>query len=547
MSKISEYLNEHILGDVSTSDGTRRAYSVDTSILAMTPDIVVYPRTTNDMRKLARFTFQLAEKGHVISLTPRGGGMDDTGAAISDGIVADTSRYLHDILEYEPKTGQIRVQPGLTLHSLNAALGLQASFIPPTGLDAYSTIGGAVSNNASGSFAGVYGATGDFVEELEVVLANGDLLHTKRISKRELNQKKGLQTFEGEIYRAVDNLIEDNLELIETLGDRDIVSNVGYPGLAKVRGKGGSFDLTPLFAGAQGTLGVISEMILQGANYSGQSSTLAVVFETEEALHDGIDEIVKCNPDSFEIVDARISAAAYKLGKRHPLIRDLISKGEKFTAIGLVRFANAKEGARSRKVKKVLKALKNIAIVENATAHTKEEEDALFALRSDVYVLSQALASDATLTGIFRGVYIPQNRFEEFSTQLKALAAEHKVGMPFTGFPGDSVYSYWPVLSMRTTSDKQKIFKLIDEFTKLVTTHKGSIAAASAEGRLLAPFALKNEDKELVEVYAKLRKIFNPHNTLNTGVKEAVELKDIVSHLRHVHGPSVVHRTNPSV
>lgn len=137
MSKISEYLNEHILGDVSTSDGTRRAYSVDSSILSIVPDIVVYPRATNDIRKLARFTYQLAEKGHTICLTPRGGGMDDTGAALSDGIIADTSRYMHDVMEYDAKTGLIRVQPGLTLHSLNSTLGLQGSFIPPTGLDSY--------------------------------------------------------------------------------------------------------------------------------------------------------------------------------------------------------------------------------------------------------------------------------------------------------------------------------------------------------------------------------------------------------------------------
>ena len=64
MSKVAQYLNEHLLGEVTTSDGARRHFSTDESVLSIVPDMVIYPRVTSDIRKVARFSWQLAEKGH---------------------------------------------------------------------------------------------------------------------------------------------------------------------------------------------------------------------------------------------------------------------------------------------------------------------------------------------------------------------------------------------------------------------------------------------------------------------------------------------------
>lgn len=87
MSKIAQYLNEHLVGETSGLASLRDEYSTDRSVLQITPELVVYPRVTNDIRKVARFTWQLAEKGHAIGLTTRGFGNDQTGGAIGSGIV----------------------------------------------------------------------------------------------------------------------------------------------------------------------------------------------------------------------------------------------------------------------------------------------------------------------------------------------------------------------------------------------------------------------------------------------------------------------------
>ena len=82
MSKVAAYLQEHILGEVTTNPAILDAMSRDGGVLHLMPEMVIYPRVTNDIRKVARFAWQLAEKGHVLPVTVRGAGSDTTGAAI---------------------------------------------------------------------------------------------------------------------------------------------------------------------------------------------------------------------------------------------------------------------------------------------------------------------------------------------------------------------------------------------------------------------------------------------------------------------------------
>jgi len=103
MSKVAAYLQEHILGEVSTNPAILAAFSHDMSVLEITPEMVVYPRVTNDIRKIARFTWQLAEKGHVLPLTVRGNGTDETGGAIGKGIIVTMPAHMNRIFEFDPK------------------------------------------------------------------------------------------------------------------------------------------------------------------------------------------------------------------------------------------------------------------------------------------------------------------------------------------------------------------------------------------------------------------------------------------------------------
>jgi len=129
MSKIAQYLNEHILGEVTSSKAVRQRFSRDASILTITPELVMFPRVTNDIRKAARFSWQLAEKGHVLPITTRGGGSDQTGAAIGRGIIVNTTAHLNNVIHLglKDKDRFVHVQPGVNFKSLNDIIELARS------------------------------------------------------------------------------------------------------------------------------------------------------------------------------------------------------------------------------------------------------------------------------------------------------------------------------------------------------------------------------------------------------------------------------------
>lgn len=144
MSKLAKYLNQHISGNVFDRPSICAEYSTDRSILEATPRLVAFPENTDDVRRLVLFSDQLALRSFRLPLTMRGTGIDKTGAAITEGMIISTER-MDQIEEVDLRGRLIRVQPGITLGALNAALGLQGLCLP-IDYDPRSTIGGLIAN-----------------------------------------------------------------------------------------------------------------------------------------------------------------------------------------------------------------------------------------------------------------------------------------------------------------------------------------------------------------------------------------------------------------
>lgn len=531
MSKISQYLNEHLTGDVTTADATRYTYATDGSILAAVPDLVVYPSVTDDIRKLARFTYQLAQKGHILPMSPRGSGLNQTGAAISDGIIIDTPTHMNRVFEFDQKQRLVRVQPGATLGAINAALQLHGFHIPYEGVPAAATIGGAIASNTH-THHGTY--IGDSVAELEVVLANGDIMQTKRLSRRELSSKKGLQTMEGAIYRAIDTLLDDSQSTIKTIAASRVPANAGYPGIAQVRRRG-MFDLTPLFIGSQGTLGIVSEMILEADLYNEDLLTFAVLVESYDDMVRVINTILEHQPESLHVVDSRLAKLAYKAGRRHAVVAPHIERGDAFAAVLVGAFGDFSERTRQRKVKKLFKDIDRYS-ADRMVAEDLDEARKLRSIENDLYATCQIAPKASPISPLFSGVYIPPRRVTDFLASIQKLTQHYRVALPFTASAISSIYSFWPSLPVRSTQDKQALFKLYDAFSALVIAHGGSVTAGEAEGRLKAPFVVKEDDAGTQALYQAIRQIFDPHGTLNAGVKNGFELRDVAKYLRLPNG-----------
>lgn len=522
MNKIAVYLNEHLLGEVTSSKAMRRRYSRDGSVLTITPEIIAFPRITNDIRKVARFSWQLAEKGHPLGLTIRGMGSDPTGAAIGKGMILSTSVHLNNILTLLTKDRLVQVQPGVTFEALNNALKWQGLALPNSPKnERYGTIGGAIATNALGD----KGEVSNAIEKLEIVLANGDLIETGRVNKRDLSKKLGLQTFEGEIYRKIEGLLEDNDEIIKQLAADRTRDNIGYKSLALVKEKDGSFDLTPLFVGSQGTLGIISEVVLKTQFYKEQTIAVAVV-ESAAMARDITDRLIELNPSVLRTIDGELFRRAAELGAQASLLGSVEGIG---TVIYL-EFNDANDRAQLGKLKKMRKLLNKLSVgMVDSSDHQIDEFEAVLEIGES---LRRAGNDDDIPLPIIDGAFVSAGRREEFTEALAELAAKHHIKLPLSVNILTGTIDVYPTLKLDVIGDKQKLFRLISDYAELVTKTDGAFVSDGGEGRLKANAAWATITEAEAHLYEQLRAIFDPFGTLNPDVKQKNDIRGLVAALR---------------
>lgn len=527
MSKIAAYLRGHLAGEVVTRDDIREALAQDGGILRLKPEMVIYPRNTNDIRKVLRFSWQLAEKGHILPVTVWGGGTDTSSAAIGKGISLVTTAHMNRVYEYDAKQKLVRLQPGVTAAALESALNLQGTTLHMLA-DAplISTVGGAIADAAGGRYAGKYGTIDRAVEQLEVVLANGDVIQTGRINKRELSRRKGLQSFEGDIYRGIDGIIEEYGDLLDTLAANDAT---GYNTIADVKQKDGSFDLTPLFIGSQGTLGAISEMIMRSEFRSTHTTVGVLVFQTTEMARDALDQLYAMGPAFVEYFDAALFDKAAAQGCVYSWYAQT---AEQFTPASVVIFGFDDFNARHREksVKRIQKAYGKREDVSLVIADAEQAPDLIAALDVAAYTALPD-RKDVLAPAVFGGFHVPTARLEDFMNALEALAKRDHAALPLSGHAMTNVYTVHPSLELHKVSDKQRLFKLLDDLTKLVYEHGGTMVAEGGEGRLKARAIYTQLDNRVVEMYAAIRKVCDPYGTLNPGVKQMSDMRELVAML----------------
>ena len=525
MSKVSTYLQSHIIGEVSVRSDVRDAFSTDSGVLQIEPEMVVYPRVTNDIRKVARFAWQLAEKGHPLGITTRGGGTDTTGASLGKGLTLALAAHMHEIFEYDIRQRLVRLQPGVSTTALQQALRLQNTTIPVLrGSHGSGTIGGVIASAVGGMYA-TGGSVLDAIDQLEVVLANGDVLQTERISKRELNRRKGKEGFEGDLYRGIDGLIDEYAEVIAKIPSGDYV---GYSAIADVRRKDGSFDLAPLLIGSQGTLGIISEMILKAQPIPEHRSTVVMTFENRELARDAIDELQRLDPKVLEYIDGSFYNQAIRMGKSYTFYGAEVRKNAVVLVVGF-------EADSERVIKKALKRLhKTFGGHESVscTVFDAKQSAEVESILDVVRYVSAPEHEDVAASALYAGFGVPLSHLETFRQGLDALAAKEHVELPFAGHVATGIYGVYPTLSLKKVGDKQKVLKLIEGLAQLIDSVDGTLIAEGGEGIVKSRAVRTRLDEKERELYDAIRKVFDPHGTLNPGVKQDVDLKTLAGYLR---------------
>lgn len=528
MNKAAHYLQQHLIGEVLTSRDVLRHFSTDGSIFSIPPMLVVHPRAENDIRKSARFAWQLAERGRVIPLTVRGWGTDQTGAAIGRGIVVSTTAHMNKIIELDPKSGSVTAQAGATIAKLQQALHTHGRFIPSTtDSTETTTLGGAVANNDAGRSSYQYGPIREHVIELRAVLANGEVIQTRRLSKREVNKKLGAASFEGQLYRQLDQLIEESSEVIKgmkRLGDRN---NLGYA-ISQVKSKDGTFDLTPLFVGSQGTLGIISEITLESQVHEPNDTMVIIPFTQKRDMFEVVAAInkLKNGPRSVDFIDK--SVISFVQENNPNLFKNTISD-QKPEVIMFVEFEAGRGAKRMVKLLKKFTAEYNVEPFEIE----REDRDAWDVARDSVSMLLTHAKDSENAIPLLDDAWVPIERCAEFLEAAEKLVVQY-TDRPyaFWGQAGSGILHTGVMYDLAQLGDKQKSLRLLNEYYSLVAEFGGTIAARQAEGRLRGSQSAKILTNEEIALMEQVKKIFDPFGVLNPGVKVGVDEADVKASVR---------------
>ncbi|MFZ3134588.1 MAG: FAD-linked oxidase C-terminal domain-containing protein [Methanothrix sp.] len=242
---------QEIAGDrVSSSLSERCCYSSDASQVSGRPDFVVRPANTGE---ISRILLLCNERNVPVVARGAGSGLAGGASPVSGGVVLDMSG-MNRILEMDLENLQVIVEPGVVAEKLNCALKPHGFFFPPDpGSSGFCTIGGMISYNSSGMRSVKYGTTRSYVLDLEVVLADGKVIHT---------------------------------------GSRNLKSAAGY-------------DLTRLFVGSEGTLGIITRAGLKVAPLPKERRLVLASFESAEAAGQAVIAVFSqgITPSACEILD----------------------------------------------------------------------------------------------------------------------------------------------------------------------------------------------------------------------------------------------------
>ena len=527
MGKIARYLNQLIVGNVFDSPEILEAYSTDRSVLKIKPKVVALPESTDDIRKLMRFCYQLASKDIKFPVTVRGAGLDEMGADISNGLVISTEK-MNRILEADKRERLVRVQAGMTLKELNTALSLNGLTIPVGGKDS-ETIGGLISNCPSDIYSGKYGGIMKYVERVEVVLPNGDILQTARLSKRAMKRQAGDKSTISGIYRKVGQLANSNADLIKVI-QKNGNSSYGYPKIALASRKG-SVDLLPLFFGAEGTLGIITEIILRAIPLEMQTRRVVATFKDFEMAQKFLDLANSLKPRELNLYDISILKTVEETGKK---LSEITGKLES----GFVVFAKFDRRINScikkvNSIKKLLPRSSKIIIESNKTRLTINEFE-----NSLTSFIGQAKTGERV--PLVTDFYLPADNLSGFLKDLEVLGKSLKLDLALYGSYSASNYSLRPKFNLEEEDVNKKALAFLRAGAFVIKRRDGTLTGGSPEGRVKAIVTNSEMPEAEKKLYTEIKQIFDRYNIMNPAAKLGADSKSTVKYFRTTGSGKIV-------
>lgn len=544
---LPEELRGVIAGEVDDSKSTLDAFSRDASLFKVMPAVVAAPKDTADVEKLVQFVSgKKAENPSAhLSLTARSAGTDMSGGPLNDSIVLDMTRHFNRTLEVGE--GYAVVEPGVYFRDFDKLTKAKGYELPSyTASRELCSVGGMAANDSGGEKNLKYGKTSRYIEELEVVLADGRAHVLKNYSGEELQQKLALDDFEGEVYRKMSKLVADNRETIERA--RPIVSknSSGYA-LWDLGDGVSSLNLARLMSGAQGTLGLITK-IRYGLVKPHAYSAMTVLFVKDLAeLGKLVPEILAYEPDSFESYDdntfklavkyfpefaAQMKTGIVGLGIAFlPEVWMLLSGGIPKLVL-MVEFRSDSQADALAKAEKLAQEVgeKN-PHVGVRVAKSEQEARKYWTIRRESFNLLRKKIRGLRTAPFIDDFVVPPAKLPEFLPKLQATVAPYKLIETVAGHVGDGNFHIIPLIDPKRPDMPEVIDKLSHQVYDLVLSYHGSITGEHNDGLIRTPYIEKMFGPEMEVLFKEVKRIFDPYNIFNPGKKVGTTFQYAKQHL----------------
>ncbi|MGB9761088.1 MAG: FAD-binding oxidoreductase [Caldimicrobium thiodismutans] len=425
-------------------------YSFDASSLFFSPDGVALPERKEEVIEILRIADY-----YEFPIVARGCGTATTGSPlpITGGLVVSFTR-MNKILELNLEERTVRVEPGVINGELKAYLKRYGLFYPPDPASyAFSSIGGNVATGAGGPRGLKYGTTKDYVLSLEVALPGGKVLKT------------GPQTLKGVV----------------------------------------PYNLTPLFVGSEGTLGLFLEILLKVIPLPEKRRLYLIFFPEEVLAFHFLTEILKMGltPASAEFVDkTTLQALREKL--------EPYKDKAPFSSLLFIEFDGSFEEVLkdSQRFERILKERKYPFIL----ADEEEEIERLWEIRRAISPLLKKLGAKK----IADDITLPRRALSEFLKFLRDLEKASGISISAFGHAGDGNLH----VNLLFEEEKKDIVRsLREQIFKKVLELCGTISGEHGVGYLKRPFVIWELDPLQIEIMKKLKSLFDPKGILNPQIK----------------------------
>lgn len=499
------------------------AYAPDAGFYYLRPQAVVLPVTESEIVALFAFSQQYA-----VPLTFRTGGTSLSGQAITDGILVDLSRYWKSI-SVEEGGDHIRVQPGVIGAVANAHLKKHKRKIGPDPASINSAMmGGILSNNASGMCCGVTKNSYHTTKYIRFILPNGKAFSTE--------QPDDYTRFEHECPEIFGRISElrDTIKAQPHLHDLvrrkyKTKNTVGYSINAFIDHEHPLDILAHLLIGAEGTLGFISEAVLQTLPDYPAKSTALLYFPSIYAACAAIEPLRLSGAEAAELMDRSALRSIEHIKGLPEVIRTLPGGA----AALLVEYHADNTTELKVKTDHFFAVAGDLSLLyEPRFTENPAEQALLWKVRKGMFPSVGAVRASGT-TVILEDIALPIERLGDGIVQLQELFKKYGYDNAIIfGHAKDGNIHFVVTQSFNEAAEVQRYDRFIKEVVHLVVNqYGGALKAEHGTGRNMAPFVEAEWGSELYEIMRSLKAVIDPHNLLNPGV---IINDDRNAHIRHL-------------